>query len=87
MQEFTLPKFGDSYTLIGSWAHQRSARRDQIREDRALITQDLSRFYPHIFVEYMSRSGDDIAGAHYHQAPTTRQHTQRAPSRCHRPGS
>jgi glutathionylspermidine synthase len=22
-----------------------------IREDRALITQDLSRFYPHIFVE------------------------------------
>ncbi|HAX5780676.1 TPA: glutathionylspermidine synthase family protein, partial [Escherichia coli] len=22
-----------------------------IREDRALITQDMSRFYPHIFVE------------------------------------
>jgi glutathionylspermidine synthase len=45
---YQLPKFGDSYTLIGSW-HQRSTRG--IREDRALITQDLSRFYPHIFVE------------------------------------
>ena len=52
VQEFyPLPKFGDSYTLIGSWLINDQPAGIGIREDRALITQDLSRFYPHIFVE------------------------------------
>jgi glutathionylspermidine synthase len=52
VQEFyQLPKFGDSYTLIGSWLINDQPAGIGIREDRALITQDLSRFYPHIFVE------------------------------------
>ena len=48
---YQLPKFGDSYTLIGSWLINDQPAGIGIREDRALITQDLSRFYPHIFVE------------------------------------
>ncbi|ELZ2426544.1 glutathionylspermidine synthase family protein [Klebsiella pneumoniae] len=48
---YSLPKFGDSYTLIGSWLINDQPAGIGIREDRALITQDLSRFYPHIFVE------------------------------------
>ena len=48
---YPLPKFGDSYTLIGSWLINDQPAGIGIREDRALITQDLSRFYPHIFVE------------------------------------
>lgn len=52
VQEFyPLPKFGDSYTLIGSWLINDQPAGIGIREDRAMITQDLSRFYPHIFVE------------------------------------
>ncbi|EBL9902783.1 glutathionylspermidine synthase family protein [Salmonella enterica subsp. enterica serovar Havana] len=50
-QFYPLPKFGDSYTLIGSWLINDQPAGIGIREDRALITQDLSRFYPHIFVE------------------------------------
>jgi glutathionylspermidine synthase len=46
-----LPKFGDSYVLIGSWLINDQPAGIGIREDRELITQDLSRFYPHIFVE------------------------------------
>ena len=52
VQQFCqLPRFGDSYTLIGSWLINDQPAGIGIREDRALITQDLSRFYPHIFVE------------------------------------
>jgi len=50
-QFYQLPKFGDSYTLIGSWLINDQPAGIGIREDRALITQDLSRFYPHVFVE------------------------------------
>ncbi|VEB95402.1 Bifunctional glutathionylspermidine synthetase/amidase [Cedecea lapagei] len=50
-QFWQLPKFGDSYTLIGSWLINDQPAGIGIREDRELITQDLSRFYPHIFVE------------------------------------
>ena len=35
----------------GSWLINDQPAGIGIREDRALITQDLSRFYPHIFVE------------------------------------
>ncbi|WP_105664639.1 glutathionylspermidine synthase family protein [Cronobacter dublinensis] len=52
VQQFhPLPKFGDSYTLIGSWLINDQPAGIGIREDKALITQDLSRFYPHLFVE------------------------------------
>lgn len=52
VQQFhPLPKFGDSYTLIGSWLINDQPAGIGIREDRELITQDLSRFYPHTFVE------------------------------------
>ena len=52
VQQFhPLPKFGDSYMLIGSWLVNDQPAGIGIREDRALITQDMSRFYPHIFVE------------------------------------
>lgn len=47
-QFYPLPKFGDSYTLIGSWLINDQPAGIGIREDRALITRDLSRFYPHI---------------------------------------
>ena len=47
---YQLPKFGDSYTLIGSWLINDQPAGIGIREDRALITQDLSRFYPHILL-------------------------------------
>jgi glutathionylspermidine synthase len=50
-QFYQLPKFGDSYVLIGSWLINDQPAGIGIREDRELITQDLSRFYPHVFVE------------------------------------
>lgn len=50
-QFWPLPKFGDSYTLIGSWLIDDQPAGIGLREDRALITQDLSRFYPHTFIE------------------------------------
>lgn len=48
VQQFhPLPKFEDSYTLIGSWLVNDQPCGIGLREDRELITQDLSRFYPH----------------------------------------
>lgn len=45
-----LPRFGDSYTLIGSWIVGDSAAGIGIREDNSLITKDSSRFLPHIIL-------------------------------------
>lgn len=45
-----LPKFGDNYTLIGSWLVNEQAAGISIREDKSAITQDMSRFLPHIIV-------------------------------------
>ncbi|MEG1250971.1 MAG: glutathionylspermidine synthase family protein, partial [Citrobacter sp.] len=42
-----LPRFGDSYTLIGSWIVDDEACGMGIREDNTLITKDTSRFIPH----------------------------------------
>ncbi|MGY5958774.1 Glutathionylspermidine synthase [Kosakonia sp. BK9b] len=42
-----LPRFGDSYTLIGSWVVDDEAVGMGIREDSTLITKDTSRFIPH----------------------------------------
>jgi glutathionylspermidine synthase len=51
VQEFCpLPKFGDSYTVIGSWLVNDQPCGLGIREDKQIITQDLSRFYPHIIL-------------------------------------
>lgn len=45
-----LPRFGDNYTLIGSWVVADSAAGIGIREDNSLITKDSSRFLPHIIL-------------------------------------
>jgi glutathionylspermidine synthase len=42
-----LPKFGDNYTLIGSWLVDDEAAGISIREDSNIITQDMSRYLPH----------------------------------------
>ncbi|CAK8741399.1 Putative acid--amine ligase YgiC [Sodalis praecaptivus] len=46
-----LPRFSDSYTVIGSWLVNDQPCGIGLREDRQIITQDLSRFYPHIIVD------------------------------------
>ncbi|WP_244267214.1 glutathionylspermidine synthase family protein, partial [Sodalis-like endosymbiont of Proechinophthirus fluctus] len=51
-----LPRFGNSYTVIsytviGSWLVNDQSCDIGLREDRQIITQDLSRFYPHIIVD------------------------------------
>ncbi|WJG08444.1 glutathionylspermidine synthase family protein [Aliiglaciecola sp. LCG003] len=46
-----LPKFGDYYTLIGSWLVGDKAAGLTIREDGNIITQDMSRFVPHIIID------------------------------------
>ncbi len=51
VQEYCpMPRFNDSYTLIGSWLVNDQPCGIGLREDRALITQDLSRFYPHSII-------------------------------------
>ncbi|EIC82922.1 glutathionylspermidine synthase family protein [Serratia sp. M24T3] len=52
VQEYCpMPRFNDSYTLIGSWLINDKPCGIGLREDRALITQDLSRFYPHSIID------------------------------------
>ncbi|MDO6498280.1 glutathionylspermidine synthase family protein [Photobacterium sanguinicancri] len=45
-----LPKFGDNYTLIGSWLVNDEAAGISIREDSSLVTQDMSRYIPHVIM-------------------------------------
>ncbi|MEO9528025.1 glutathionylspermidine synthase family protein [Roseibium sp.] len=45
------PKFGDDYVMIGSWIIGGQASGICLREDKALVTQDLSRFVPHVILE------------------------------------
>lgn len=45
-----LPKFGDNHTLIGSWLVDDQAAGISVREDSSLITQDSSRYLPHIIL-------------------------------------
>jgi glutathionylspermidine synthase len=45
-----LPKFGDSYALIGSWVIGDQPAGIGVREDRSLITRDTARFIPHIVI-------------------------------------
>lgn len=52
LQEFApLPKFDDSYTLIGSWVIGDVPSGIGIREDDTLITKDTSRFLPHVVLD------------------------------------
>ncbi|MNE56432.1 putative acid--amine ligase YjfC [compost metagenome] len=46
-----LPRFADSYTLIGSWVVGDTAAGIGIREDDSLITKDSSRFLPHVVLD------------------------------------
>jgi len=45
-----LPAFGDNFTLIGSWLVNDEPAGISVREDTNKITQDLSRFLPHIIL-------------------------------------
>jgi glutathionylspermidine synthase len=45
-----LPKFGDSYTLIGSWLVNDQPAGISVREDQNMVTQDLSRYLPHVIL-------------------------------------
>jgi glutathionylspermidine synthase len=45
-----LPKFGNSYTAVGSWVIGDAAAGMGLREDATLITKNTSRFLPHYFV-------------------------------------
>jgi glutathionylspermidine synthase len=49
-QASMLPKFGDNYTLIGSWLVDGEAAGISVREDEGAITQDMSRYLPHIIL-------------------------------------
>jgi glutathionylspermidine synthase len=49
-QYHPLPKFGDNYTLVGSWLVDDQPAGISIREDTSMITQDLSRYLPHIIL-------------------------------------
>ena len=45
-----LPTFGQNYTLIGSWLVDDMPAGISVREDTSSITQDLSRYLPHIIL-------------------------------------
>ncbi|WP_416305420.1 glutathionylspermidine synthase family protein [Neptunicella sp. SCSIO 80796] len=45
-----LPKFGDNHTLIGSWLVDDQPAGISVREDKSAITQDMSRYLPHVIL-------------------------------------
>ncbi|KZN45676.1 glutathionylspermidine synthase family protein [Pseudoalteromonas luteoviolacea] len=45
-----LPKFEDEYLVVGSWVVGDEPAGIGLRADKSLITQDLSRFIPHIIL-------------------------------------
>ncbi|WP_087025403.1 glutathionylspermidine synthase family protein [Thaumasiovibrio subtropicus] len=52
IQQFhPLPKFGNNYALIGSWLVNDEPAGMSIREDCTLVTQDYSRYLPHIIID------------------------------------
>lgn len=46
-----VPTFGDQHVLIGSWLVGDRAAGISVREDTGPITQDLSRYLPHVILE------------------------------------
>lgn len=49
-KRYDLPLFENNYTLIGSWLIDDMAAGISIREDSSAITQDMSRYLPHIIL-------------------------------------
>ena len=49
-QAHMLPKFEDNYTLIGSWLVNDRPAGISVREDSGPVTQDMSRFLPHVIL-------------------------------------
>ncbi len=49
-QKYSLPTFENNHTLIGSWLIDDQAAGISIREDKHAITQDMSRYLPHIIL-------------------------------------
>lgn len=49
-QYHPLPQFDRNYTLIGSWLVDNLPAGISVREDTSSITQDLSRYVPHIII-------------------------------------
>jgi glutathionylspermidine synthase len=47
-QKYNVPEFDGNHTLIGSWLVDDQAAGISIREDNNTITQDMSRYLPHI---------------------------------------
>jgi glutathionylspermidine synthase len=47
---YPLPQFGNNHTLIGSWLVNDQAAGISVREDSSPITQDMSRYLPHIIL-------------------------------------
>jgi glutathionylspermidine synthase len=47
---YPLPQFGNNHTLIGSWLVNDQAAGISVREDSSAITQDGSRYVPHIIL-------------------------------------
>ena len=45
-----LPRFGEDYTLVGSWVINGEPAGIGLREDASPITRNTSRFVPHYFV-------------------------------------
>ncbi len=47
-QLFSLPDYDDNYPVIGSWIIGQEAAGIGIREAKTLITNNVSRFLPHL---------------------------------------
>lgn len=47
---YPLPQFAENHTLIGSWLVNDKAAGISVREDKSAITQDMSRYLPHIIL-------------------------------------
>lgn len=45
-----LPQFDGNHTLVGSWLVDDEPAGISIREDRQIVTQDLSRYLPHVIL-------------------------------------
>lgn len=46
-----MASFGDDFTLIGSWLVDDQPAGISVREDKSRITQDLSRYIPHVIID------------------------------------
>lgn len=47
---YPLPQFGENHTLIGSWLVDDQPAGISVREDTSAITQDMSRYLPHVIL-------------------------------------